>query len=46
MALCLGVLASGGGSNLQSILDACDANTLDAKVKVVISDNPKAFALE
>lgn len=46
MALTLGVLASGGGSNLQSILDACDGGTLDAKVAVVISDNPGAFALK
>jgi len=34
----LGVLASGGGSNLQAILDNCAAGRLDAKVAVVISD--------
>ena len=34
----LGVLASGGGSNLQAILDNCAAGRLDAQVVVVISD--------
>ncbi|TAL18438.1 phosphoribosylglycinamide formyltransferase [bacterium] len=46
MGLKIGVLASGGGSNLQSILDACGEGRLDGKVLVVISDNPHAFALE
>lgn len=34
----LGVLASGGGTNLQAILDAAAAGRLDAEVAVVISD--------
>lgn len=42
----LGVLASGRGSNLQSICDACTAGDLPAEVKVVISDQPEAYALE
>lgn len=42
----LGVLASGGGSNLQAILEACAAGRLDARVAVVISDHPDAYALE
>ena len=46
MSLALGVLASGSGSNLQSILDACAAGNLDARVAVVISDNPDAYALQ
>lgn len=46
MGLTLGVLASGGGSNLQSILDAVAQGRLDAKVGVVISDNPDAYALK
>jgi phosphoribosylglycinamide formyltransferase-1 len=46
MGLKIGVLASGGGSNLQSILDACAEGRLDAQVAVVISDNPNALALE
>jgi phosphoribosylglycinamide formyltransferase-1 len=42
----LGVLASGRGSNLQSIIDRCAAGTIDAEVAVVISDMPAAYALE
>ena len=42
----LGVLASGRGSNLQSILDAIDAGDLDARVDVVISNTPRCLALE
>ena len=44
--LALGVLASHGGTNLQAIIDACRAGTLDAEVRVVISNNSRAFALE
>lgn len=43
----VGVLVSGGGTNLQAILDAIDAETIrNAKVEVVISNNAGAFALE
>ena len=42
----LGVLASGRGSNLQAILDACESGQIPARVAVVISDNNSAFALE
>ena len=42
----LGVLVSGNGTNLQAIIDACAANKISAEVAVVISNNPKAFALE
>ena len=43
----VGVLVSGGGTNLQAILDAVDAGTIrNAKVEVVISNNAGAFALE
>jgi RNA polymerase sigma factor (sigma-70 family) len=42
----LGVLASGRGSNLQSIMDAAAAGKIGAKVAVVISDKEDAFALE
>lgn len=44
--LTLGVLASGRGTNLQAILDAIASGRLKAKVAVVISDQPKAQALE
>jgi len=42
----LAVLASGGGTDLQSIIDASEKNEIDAKVVVVISDRENAFALE
>jgi phosphoribosylglycinamide formyltransferase-1 len=42
----LGVLGSGSGSNMQAILDAIDAGTLDARIVLVLSDNPQAFLLE
>ena len=43
----IGVVVSGGGTNLQAILDAIDAGTIrNAKVEVVISNNAGAFALE
>jgi phosphoribosylglycinamide formyltransferase-1 len=41
----LGVMASGRGTNLQSILDAIAAGRLDAKVAIVISDRDDAPAL-
>lgn len=42
----LGVLVSGNGTNLQAILDAIGAGTLNAQVKVVISNRPGVQALE
>ncbi|AEG59558.1 phosphoribosylglycinamide formyltransferase [Desulforamulus ruminis] len=42
----LGVLASGRGSNLQAIMDACRANKIPAEVAVVISDKAGAYALQ
>jgi phosphoribosylglycinamide formyltransferase-1 len=42
----LGVLGSGSGSNMQAILDAIDAGTLDARISMVLSDNPDAYILE
>jgi phosphoribosylglycinamide formyltransferase-1 len=42
----LGVLASGRGSNLQAILDACAQPGFPARVAVVISDRERAAALE
>lgn len=41
----LGVLASGGGSNLQALLDACAARRVDAEVAVVACNVPGAGAL-
>jgi len=42
----LGVLASGGGTNLQAILDACTARRIAAETAVVVSNVPEAGALE
>ena len=42
----LDVLASGGGTNLQSIIDRCHDGSLDAEIAVVISNNPDAGALD
>ena len=42
----LGILGSGSGSNMQAILDAIDAGTLDARIALVLSDNPDAYILE
>ncbi len=42
----IGVLASGGGTNLQSIIDKSLDGSLDGDIVVVISNNSKAGALE
>jgi phosphoribosylglycinamide formyltransferase-1 len=42
----LGVLISGRGSNLQSIIDATAGRHLDARIAVVISNRPQAAGLE
>ena len=46
MPMPLAVLVSGGGSNLQSILDKIDAGRIDAEVRVVLSNKPGAYGLE
>lgn len=42
----IGVLASHNGTNLQAIIDACEAKKLNAKVCVVISNNSKSGAAD
>ena len=43
----VGVMVSGGGTNLQAILDAIEAGTItNTEIVVVISNNPGAYALE
>jgi phosphoribosylglycinamide formyltransferase-1 len=42
----LGILGSGSGSNMQAILDAIDSGALDARIALVLSDNPGAYILE
>jgi phosphoribosylglycinamide formyltransferase-1 len=42
----IGVLASGRGSNLQAIIDAIEAGTVDARIVLVLSNKQDAAALE
>ena len=42
----LGVLCSGRGTDLQSIIDAIGRGEVDAQIAVVLTDKPEAFALE
>ena len=42
----VGVIASHGGTNLQAIIDACADGSLDAQIRVVISNNSRSLALE
>lgn len=43
----MAVLVSGGGTNLQAIMDAIDNKTItNAEISVVISNNANAYALE
>ncbi|HEY7557632.1 MAG TPA: phosphoribosylglycinamide formyltransferase [Candidatus Binatia bacterium] len=41
----IGVLISGGGTNLQAIIDAIEARRLDAVIKVVLSNRADAYGL-
>lgn len=40
------VLASGGGSNLQAIIDNCENSNINGQVKLVVSNRKDAYALE
>ncbi|TYZ23009.1 phosphoribosylglycinamide formyltransferase [Selenomonas ruminis] len=42
----LGVLCSGRGTDLQSIIDAIGREEVDAEIAVVLTDKPEAFALQ
>ncbi|HEY5674588.1 MAG TPA: phosphoribosylglycinamide formyltransferase [Malonomonas sp.] len=42
----LGVLASGGGTNLQSLIEQCQAEQIDAEIVLVLSNNPTSGALQ
>lgn len=42
----IGVLGSGSGTNMQSIQDAIEAGTLNAKIVCVVADKPEAKILE
>lgn len=41
----IAALVSGGGTNLQAVLDAIDSKEIDANIVVVISSNASAYAL-
>lgn len=43
----IAVLVSGGGTNLQALIDACNSGIINSgKIELVISSNPNAYALE
>lgn len=42
----IGVLVSGGGSNMQAVMDEIAAGRINGQIVLVISDRPGAFALE
>ncbi len=43
----VGVMVSGGGTNLQAVIDAIESGAItNAKIRAVISNNPGAYALE
>ena len=42
----LAVLVSGGGSNLQAVIDAIEAGRVNAEIALVVSTNDRAYALE
>lgn len=46
MSINLAVFASGSGTTLQAIIDSIENKKLDAKISVVVSNNPEAYALE
>jgi len=41
----LAVFISGGGTNLQSIIDGTENGTIDARVVLVVSNEPEAYGL-
>jgi len=42
----IGSLISGGGTNLQTVIDACESGKIDGKLVFVGSDNPDAYGIE
>jgi len=43
--LTLVVLVSGGGTNLQAMIDRVESGELDARIALVVSSNPEAYGL-
>ncbi len=46
MIMKIGVLASGRGSNFQSIINSVESGYINAEIVILITDNPDAYALE
>lgn len=42
----IAVCVSGGGTDLQSIIDACEAGKISGQIRLVISNRKKAYGLE
>lgn len=42
----VGALISGGGTNLQAVIDACESEKIDGDMVFVGSDNPDAYGLQ
>lgn len=42
----IAVCVSGGGTDLQSIIDACEAGKVNGQIRLVISNRKKAYGLE
>lgn len=42
----IAVFVSGGGTDLQSVIDACEAGQINGKIELVISNRQKAYGLE
>ncbi len=41
----IGALISGGGTNLQAVIDSCESGAIDGKIVFVGTDNPRAKGL-
>ena len=44
--LAIGVLVSGSGSNLQSIIDRIEEGQINGEIRIVICNNPDAYAIK
>jgi phosphoribosylglycinamide formyltransferase-1 len=42
----IAILISGTGSNMQAFIDACESGDLQARIGIVISNNPNAAGLQ
>ena len=42
----IAVMISGGGTDLQSIIDACQAGKINGQIELVVSNRQKAYGLE